>query len=496
MNTPGRGWFALLVLAAAAALRLVDLGRWSLDGDELYSWFDVQTLLAGEPWPFGARSHPLGYFLMAGVTALLGHSEWALRLGPALCSLGAVAALLWMRRDVVPRGTALAAGTLAALSPWLVFHGQNARFYGPLLLFAALATLWALPGPGRRPRASAAAWVASVLCHPTAALLGPALVVPLLRPPVPWRRLAALAGAVVGVLLLVWALDDGALEDVVLRVLEKRDPGRYGAAHLVMGLGYNLGPLVGLLIALGVAPALRAQSGTGPLLLAAATLAPLVLLAVASFGLSMHQRYAMCAVPAALLLAGEGWRAATERTRAGGAALAVLALAAFTPGLVAYRQDGNRHDFRALAAFLHERVGPGDILVADEHSTVELYIRKVSGFADVKVFEEDLVDDKKRTDFLGNKREVWVAVKTSRLQSGAYGADFTRWLDDFFTPIGTVGVPPPPLVRHDNRYRVFRRTERILSRRTSGSPPEDPTGSPTDRGATTPGTPTKEPRDR
>ena len=91
---------------------------------------------------------PLGYLLMAGSAALFGLDELGLRLAAALSSVAAVALLVLLRRDAVPLAAAVVAGALAALSPWLIFHGQEARFYAPLLLFATAATLLILPGPG------------------------------------------------------------------------------------------------------------------------------------------------------------------------------------------------------------------------------------------------------------------------------------------------------------------------------------------------------------
>ena len=99
----------LLILALAAWWRLAGLGQWSLDGDEVYSWFDVQTLLSGGDWPQGVRTQPLGYLAMAGMVGLAGLDEFTLRLAPALGGLATVALLLLMRRDILPTGTAMIA---------------------------------------------------------------------------------------------------------------------------------------------------------------------------------------------------------------------------------------------------------------------------------------------------------------------------------------------------------------------------------------------------
>jgi hypothetical protein len=453
----------LVVVAAALALRLFGLDTWSLDGDEIYSWFDVQRILAGDEWPHGARSHPLVYLLMAAAASVGGLEEGVLRLLPALCGVGAVLLLLWLRRDVVPAGVALTAGALAASSPWLVYSSQTARFYGPQLLFATLATLAVLPGPRRRPMLVGVAAVLAVLCHPSALFLAPALVLPLLVPSVRWRPLLGLMAGGVAVAAVLVLTDDGALAMVADRVLDGVDPSRYDAAHFVLGLGYNIGPAVGLLALFGLLAA-RGEGGPDRQLLACAVLPPLLLLGVAASGLSTHQRYATVAVPAVMLLAGHGviWLGARSRVL-GGLALA-LALAAHLPGLAAQVQDGNRHDLRLLAAVLAERIAPDDIVVADEHAPLWLYLQRHDGLADVDLVEDTLVDDFKRVDFLGNRNQVWVVLKVSRL-AGFYDRALMDWIDASFTEVTRVGRSPPPLVRHDNRYVVFRRTRRVLGGR-------------------------------
>ena len=63
-------WVCLALLAVAGWLRFHDLSTWSLDGDEVFSHYDVQEIVDGEHWPEGARSHPIGYAVMAASVAL------------------------------------------------------------------------------------------------------------------------------------------------------------------------------------------------------------------------------------------------------------------------------------------------------------------------------------------------------------------------------------------------------------------------------------------
>lgn len=459
----------LVVLAVATWFRLHDLGRWSIDSDEFFSLVDVQDLLDGE-WPEAVQSHPLGYMGMALMAKLFGETEWALRLFPALTGLAAVLCLLWMRRDVIARRAALVAGTLAAISPWLIYHSQEARFYGPLLLFATLATMWAMPGERRRPWASAMCFVAACLCHPSAVLLGPGLVFPSMRKLLNWKRLAVLVVVMIGGAWLWMTVGEGAIRDVLMRALTLRPTARYDATHFVAGLGYNLGVGAGLLVLCGVLAALRRRSVADWQMLLCAGLPPVLLLGTSVLGASTQQRYAMAAIPAALLLAGAGW-CTLEGRRVLRVGLSALALLAPVPELYAYGLNGDRHDMRGMAVWLAEHMSPEDILVADEHSAIEVYLWKEPGFADVSAWEAPL-SDKNMFGFMRNRREVWMVLKANRM-GGVYGADFMDWLDEHFVEQDRIGIEPPFLVRHDNRLIVWKRKARILDGK--GLPAVEPT---------------------
>ena len=453
--------WVLLILAMAAWWRLAGLGQWSLDGDEVYSWYDVQRILSGADWPAGARTQPLGYLAMASVVGLAGLDEFTLRVAPALGGLVTVALLLFMRRDILPTGTALLAGVGAALSPWLIYLSQSARFYGVMMPLATLTILWSLPGPKRRPLAAAITWLAAMACHPTAACLGPGLLLPLLRPPVPWRALLATTGLVLAGAGGLFLADDGTLFKVAQRVLENADPGQYDAVHFVLGLGYNLGPVVGLLALVGVLAGRRAGGLELGVLTIHGLFPPLALLGLALVGISAHQRYAVVAVPAALLLAGSGLAYLFRDRRRAAVALAVAALLVPAPALLAYSRDGNRHDIRGVAAWFADHASSTDLLVADEHGTVELYLHRHEGFEETAVAEDTDLSEQHRQDYLGNKNQCWVALKLSRM-NGAYGTELMDWLGEYFEEVTRIGAQPPRWVRHDNRYVIFQRRERLV----------------------------------
>ncbi len=448
----------LLVLGLAALLRGHGLSRWSLDGDELYSHYDVLGLRDGVLKP-GVRAYPAGYLLMAASTAVLGANELGLRAASAACGLLAVAALMLLRRDVLDTRTALLAGLLAALSPWLVYHAQEARFYAAQLLFATLATLWVLPGPGQRPWSALACGLAAAACHPSALLLLPCLLVPpLLRRLAPRAVLPlALAAAAGGAAWLL--LGRGALPQLVQDALQRRALASYDLLHFVAGLGYAFGPGTGLLLLAGAWAAWRRPQPGDRLLLACALLPPLLLLPLSALGASVQQRYAMAAVPALLLLAGRAVVVLDGR-RGLRAALVAAAVLLPVPQLVAHVADGNRSDMRAAAAWLAANATPDDLVVADESATLGLYLQRHTGWEAVVPVEAPL-DEKKMWGFVRNRRQVWVVLKHNRMD-GAYGEAFASWLQAHFREATQVGSPPPPLARHDNRLLVFARKARLV----------------------------------
>ncbi|MHC5210061.1 MAG: glycosyltransferase family 39 protein [Planctomycetota bacterium] len=457
-----RGVFACLaILAVAGWLRFHDLSTWSLDGDELFSHYDVQEIMDGQEWPQGARSHPIGYAVMAASVALAGPGEWSLRLPSALLGLAAVAALLLSRRDVIPRREALLAAALAAISPWLIYHAQEARFYGPLFACATFATVWALPGPGRRPVLAGGFALAAALCHPTAVLLLPCLAVSLFESGTSRRRVLTVTGLLALAVALWLLLGDRAVVDVIVAAIEREGYADYDAAHFVLGLGYNLGLGIGALAAAGLLAVLRAPRQGDRTLLACALAPPAILLVLGLLGVNVQQRYAMASIPAALLLAGRGGASLAGRPLPA-LALGALAVLAPLPELVSYARTGDRHDYREAAAWVASNVSDEDILVVDEHAILDLYLQAWPGDRTTMIFEAPPADQQMQ-DFLGNRRDIWVLVKRNRMGS-AYGPGFGDWLQRHFDEVAEIGEPPLSLARHDNRLVILKRRERVVRR--------------------------------
>jgi mannosyltransferase len=136
---------SLAIILPAFALRLFRLGYQELRGDEAFGYFFSlrsyggilhDTLKLREPHPVAS------YFLQKTWIALAGHSEFALRFTSVWFGVLAVALIYRLgRRLALPVPTATLAAMLLAISPYAIWHSQDARMYTISLAFT-LASTW------------------------------------------------------------------------------------------------------------------------------------------------------------------------------------------------------------------------------------------------------------------------------------------------------------------------------------------------------------------
>lgn len=107
-----------------------------------------------EIWTGSARDvhPPLYYELLHFWSELFGNSVFALRSLSVVAGLGVVALGMIITKKIAGKNTALLAGILLALSPFLVRYSQEARMYGVLgvfLLLAILGVIYIVENPNR-----------------------------------------------------------------------------------------------------------------------------------------------------------------------------------------------------------------------------------------------------------------------------------------------------------------------------------------------------------
>ncbi len=154
----------LAILGAGWAARLYHLDFQELRGDEAFGYFFSlsplrtiiqETLALQEPHPVAS------YFWQHLWLSMAGRSEFALRFTSAWFGVLAVALLYRVGRQLhLGRATALLAAALLSLSPYAIWHAQDARMYSLSLALTLASTSLALTAL-RRPRWRA--WLAYIL---------------------------------------------------------------------------------------------------------------------------------------------------------------------------------------------------------------------------------------------------------------------------------------------------------------------------------------------
>ncbi|MEZ4865297.1 MAG: glycosyltransferase family 39 protein [Caldilineaceae bacterium] len=135
----------LSLLLLAWGLRLWRLDYQELRGDEVFGYFFSlrpiteivpATLALQEPHPVAS------YYLQHGWLAWAGHSEFALRFSSLWMGVLAVALLYRLALALqLPPPTALLATCLLTLSPYAIWHSQDARMYS-MSLALTIASTW------------------------------------------------------------------------------------------------------------------------------------------------------------------------------------------------------------------------------------------------------------------------------------------------------------------------------------------------------------------
>lgn len=130
----------MILLLAAALIRFVDLGGWSLWNDEIYTLLvlPVSPLLAqGIP----IDQHPPLYYLLLEKWLTLGDGEFFMRLPSAAAGWLAVLMMWPAGRALGGNRLGLLAAVLLAFSPIHIWYSREARMYG-LASFFWLATIY------------------------------------------------------------------------------------------------------------------------------------------------------------------------------------------------------------------------------------------------------------------------------------------------------------------------------------------------------------------
>jgi 4-amino-4-deoxy-L-arabinose transferase-like glycosyltransferase len=416
---------AVLVFGATllgALLRFATLTKQALWMDE-YIWTLTASLRSIHDIVFRPDGYPPTVALL--VRGMIAHgfgSDFWLRVPSAIAGTLSIPLLYLVGRRLAPERTAVVAAYLLALQPFAVWYSQEVGAYAMALLLALAATLAFLrlvEGGGTRWALSYALLAAAgfgvhyyfafvVMAH---GLFGLGVFVRRRER----RKALLLAGIASGVLLSLWA------PLFVGDVQGQREEDR-GSAASVFALPYTAQLFAG---GFGIGPPLRSMhaavragenpSDLGPrrialpafgiLVLGALVLMGLgyawggkrmllLLLAVLPFagpwinsfcGVGFRPRYALSALPFALLLACGGLE--TKWRRSAGTLLVLLAAVEGAGYLLALTPAHVREDTRSAAAWVAEHGGADVILVGEGAEPYKRYSR-----APGRILDLDLPD--------------------------------------------------------------------------------------------------------
>ena len=153
MNATLRRWLLLALVLAAYSLRVTGLDRQSLWRDEVDAiYFAVRSL--GDTlamFTATAQNGPLYFLLLRPWFFLAGTSEFVLRYPSVLLGTASVPLLWQVARQLTPgkndlNNFHLVAAALLAISPYMVWYGQEGKMYAAITFLALLATWFWLRG--------------------------------------------------------------------------------------------------------------------------------------------------------------------------------------------------------------------------------------------------------------------------------------------------------------------------------------------------------------
>jgi uncharacterized membrane protein YiaA len=463
-------------LAVAALLRFAALGRFSLWGDEVYSLDNALELFTPSMQP-ADLAFPLFYLLERGVLELRhlagagppdpAQLQLLLRLVPAVAGSMAAAAAFRCSRGFLARGERHVLAALVAFSPWFLFFSQTARFYAPLLALCVPATfelLRAQRDGNLRSAIEGTCWTAlAIATQPTAILLLAGHLVAVFTAAL--LRVRPLTRAVVPPLLLPLLIAVPAafwpevVRDTLLYKLKAQDAGVEGLAGLVLGIGWNVGPVIAALAALGLPTLWRRDKTVALHVIVGAGVPTLLLMVLAALQKSVEQRYLLAVVVLALLPAaayvGELAQRLDGVVRGARLAVPLLAVGAWVPGLLSESIDGNRHDLAGALRFVTEHLQPGDGVVCDYHALARRYLP--AELPDELLLEAPPPvggsDGKRWKPMVASCPRLWIVLPAEFAEASAEHRAFQRWAwgegslqREFWRP---------RLDYHQNKIRVF-----------------------------------------
>jgi hypothetical protein len=382
-------WLTILTVVGAA-LRILHLGRWSLEGDEIF------TLRDSIVPPRLSDARPLIYFLNYHLirpwTQL---NELSLRVLPAIFGILAIPVAYFVVRRLLGTRAGLFAAMLVTFSALHVYHSQSARYWSLVFLLSLIFPVAFYIGVREQNRRwlgfGAITGLLAILAHPVAGLLFGGLLawaaLPHFRrdrirkawtqPSVRWVALA-LCTVTLALVLLFWP--------VLREWMRMPHEARHRGAALI--LSYVDGLTVGLVLigTLGILWLWQTGERSLAFLLGCLVVVPTIFCVGLSYVTAVSTAYLLPTAPVFFigaaafldrLAAQEG--ALRPKGIVTGAVTGMLVLAN-VPVLISHYLDGSRGDFRSAARYVQAHWAQGDVIYSDQYPVLQHYLPGVQVF--------------------------------------------------------------------------------------------------------------------
>lgn len=418
------------MLLVAAGLRFYTLGSADIVHDEYFTALYYET-----------RAHytfnSLIYRLIALSQALLGESEFALRLPSFIFGVASIYLVYVLGRQLFSPSVGLLAAAILTFFPWHIWHSQYARYYAAVIFFVALmhlffvralqkdsilflvlaglAAILAVDAHVTAVLAPAACWVVCVVCFFWPTRLGPYFSPRIVRIGF-WIGIAC---ALVAALLL-------------FRVLVGWSSSELGWVKYPTQVVYQYYRLAGaLLVATLLAIWLleKSRETFASTYLGLGTFLPLLVVFLAAFFMNIRADYAICVIIPAVVATAAGVATVWRRREFGREAAILIILLMFVetiPKLLSHYTDRLANYQRAAAEFLADQYREGD-RVAVFVSGVRYYLSET--IDNIERYGLGNPHSRARSwplvDFAPSEGRLWVTFKVTR---DDVAPDTRRWL--------------------------------------------------------------------
>jgi dolichyl-phosphate-mannose-protein mannosyltransferase len=382
-------WLTILTVVGAV-LRLLYLGRWSLEGDEIFTLRD--SIVA----PRLSNARPLiyflNYYLIRPWTQL---DELSLRVLPAIFGILAIPAAYFIVRRLLGARAGLFAALLVTFSSLHVYQSQSARYWSLVFLLSFIYPVAIYIGIREQNRKwlgfGAITGLLAILAHPVAGLLVGGMLawtaLPHLRrdrmrqawtqPSVRWVALALCAATLTLILMF---------SPVLHEWMTMPHQARHRGAALI--LSYVDGLTVGLVLigTLGLLWLWQTGERSLAFLLACLVVVPTLLCVALSYVTAVSTAYLLPTTPVFFIGAAaflDRLAAQDRALRPKGlltSAVAGMLVLANVPVLISHYLDGSRGDFRSAAAYVRAHWAQGDVIYSDQHPVLQHYLPGVQVF--------------------------------------------------------------------------------------------------------------------